>query len=193
MKKRIMFLGIMILVTLVAGCIQKTSMTDEPKSLKKISGKVMQASDYCGGALRALSREEIDEIQKEKPFGRKPLYIRNETTNIVSNPIIKEFVSDDNGNFEILLPTGQYCIIEYNKKEGLRKLPQFIDVTHINTTNISPEKNKEYLDKIIQCGEDWWKTCDKILSVEKYDINNFIIKFHRSCQGQCIIGVDLPQ
>ena len=170
----------LLALLIIAGC------TGNGKNLilKKISGKVTQTSDYCGGA--PPPQELIDELLKEKAFPNKKLYIRESAVNMLSKPVIKEFTVGDNGTFEISLPSGQYCIIEDVKKENL-KIPDFSEI------NKELPSYSQYRIQSEKCFKDWWETCDKILLVNNQDITDFVIKFHHDCGQPCVEGGPLPQ
>jgi len=152
-------------------------------NLKTIFGKIVQTSDYCGGA--APTQEMIDKIGMETHFPDKELYIREGNFNLLSKPIIKDFLSDKYGKFEISLPQGEYCIIEKIKKEDF-KIPDFTEL------NKQLPPNSQYIIQSEQCFKEWWGTCDRLLSVNNQGIEDFVIKFHHSCEQPCVSGGPQP-
>jgi len=184
MHTKLISIGILFLIVLIAGCTQQISRNDNLPNLRKISGSVIQNSDYCGGA--APPPGLIDELQKEITFPNKKLYIREGNINSFSKPIIREFISEENGTFNISLPSGRYCIIEDIKKDEL-KIPNLTEI------NKGLPNYSQYSIQNEQCFKDWWGTCDKILLVENQDINDFIIKYHHSCGQPCVTGGPMPQ
>ena len=185
MHKTTLIVLVIIVSVVIGACTQfndKNSLNNA--NLKTIFGKIVQTSDYCGGA--APPQEMIDELIREKPFPDKELYIREGNVNLLSKPIIKGFVSDKDGKFEISLPQGRYCVIEKIKKENFK----ILDFTEINKRLPS---YSQYHVESEQCFKDWWKNCDKILVVDNQDIKDFVIKFHHSCGQPCVSGGPLPQ
>jgi len=184
MGKKIILMGVVFLIVLIAGCVQQLSRNDNLQVMRKISGKVIQTSNYCGGP--PPPQELIDELRREKPFPDKELYIREGDINLLSKPIIKKFVSDKDGKFEISLTPGKYCIIEKIKKEEL-KIPDFTEI------NKQLPSYSQYRVESEQCFKDWWKNCDKILDVENQDSTDSVIKFHHRCGQPCVTGGPKPQ
>ena len=186
MQKNKIVIALTIIVSIVIGaCTQLNDRNNlNDANLKTIFGKVVQTSDYCGGT--APPQEMIDELTREKSFPDKELYIREGNFNLLSKPIIKEFISDKYGKFKISLPQGQYCVIEKIKKEDF-KIPDFIEI------NKQLPSYSQYYVESEQCFKDWWKNCDKMLVVENQYIKDFVIKFHHSCCQPCVSGGPLPQ
>ena len=172
---------VFIIVTLFAILIMGCTTVQEKKY--KISGKILQTSSYCGGTIS--SQELIDQMKKEKPFPNKKLYIRNGNINTESN-VVQEFTSSEDGKFIINLPSGKYCIIEDIKKDEL-KIPDFSEM------NKNLPSYSQYHVESDECFQNWWSTCDNVLSVENKDISNFEIRFHQSCSQPCVSGGPIPQ
>ena len=187
MHKNNIVITLTIIMGIVIGACNQLSESSNHnnENLKTIFGKVVQTSAYCGGA--APTQEILDEFEREKPYPDKILYIKDGDVNLFSKPIIKELASDKDGNFEISLPQGKYCIIEQIKKDEL-KIPDYTEINKIYEQQGQPLQYR--VDE--QCFKDWWKTCDKILVVENQDIKDFVIKFGHSCGWPCVSGGPLP-
>ena len=128
--------------------------------LKLVSGRVVQTRCDCGGINPA--QEFLGPSQKDKPDPKKAFYIRKGTVNSLSNPILREVSPDVQGNFEVALPPGRYCVVGESKKDAL-KIP---DLTEVNKKLAQSRVPGEPLPIVSeQCFRDWWRTCDQILQV----------------------------
>ena len=156
---------IAVLIIFINSCVSDKSEKKEI-DLKSVAGKIVQTGVYCGGANP--SQEMLEYIYSERHFSNKKMYIREGINNELSKPIIKEFSSNEEGNFEIDLAQGKYCIISETKKERLN-LSYFL---------IGPCLQV----KSMGCLESWWHNCDKILEVGNEYIKNFTIKFEQICK-----------
>jgi len=145
-------------------------------SLRTISGTVVQTSDYCGGI--APPEELRESLRKEKPYPRKELFVRGETVNKYSHPVLERFVSDEEGRFKISLPPGNYCVVEASKRDDL-KLPA-------TTKGNAPADQSSAADR--DCLEKWYRTCDKTLKIGKQNLKGVVIKFHHTCNPPCVTG-----
>ncbi len=156
----------LILVIVVMGFVFIPQNTLSNTNLRNVSGIIVRTDSYCSGA--APPPELVAELAKEKPFPNKKLYVRQGNVNIPSKPMIREFESDNAGNFQISLSSGVYCIIDEIKKDEL---------------NLSEFTSSRSLFKVRseQCLRDLWQTCDKILEVGNSDIKDFSIRFDNKC------------
>ena len=148
-----------------------------------ISGIVTETRQYCGGANP--SEEILEAVRRPRPLADYELYVRPGSTNALANPVLLKFTTDANGNFQIALPEGEYCILEAAKKDAL-KIPDFTeenrklaktDPTAILYSLTSPK-----------CLTDWWQTCDKVLRVGKENQTGVRIEFQRGCRPPCVQG-----
>jgi hypothetical protein len=116
---------------------------------------------------------------------KKDLYIREGTVNSLSKPIIRVASADAEGNFEIALPPGPYCLVGESKKDAL-KIP---DLTEANKKLVQSRVPGEPF-RIVneQCFRDWWRTCDKVLRVGNQSIRGLRVKFHQDCYPPCVTG-----
>jgi len=148
-----------------------------------IFGTVYEIHQYCGGANP--SEEILEAVRRPRPLANYELYVRAGSANALANPVLLKFSSDANGNFQIALPEGDYCIIEAGKKDAL-KIPDFTeenrklaktDPTAIPYSLTGPK-----------CLTEWWQTCDKALRVGKENQTGVKIEFQRGCRPPCVQG-----
>lgn len=148
-----------------------------------ISGTVYEIHQYCGGANP--SEEILEAVRRPRPLANYELYVRAGSANALASLVVLKFSSDANGNFQIELPQGEYCVIEAGKKDAL-KTPDFTeenrklaktDPTAIPYSLTSPK-----------CLTEWWQTCDKALRVGKENQTGVKIEFHHGCRPPCVQG-----
>ena len=144
---------------------------------RTVSGRVVQTSEYCGGA--APTEEMLESLRKEKPFPHKELFIRAGTLNKYSRPIVQKFTSDAEGSFKIALPPGDYCVVDASKKDEL-KIPA--------TAKGNPKEGESRA----ACLQKWYRACDKTLTVGKQNLKGVVIKFHHPCNPPCSTGGPPP-
>ncbi len=137
---------------------------------RTVSGKVVQTSDYCGGA--APTEEILAALRQEKPFPNKELFVRAGAVNETSRPILQKFALDAQGNFTISLLPGDYCVVEGDKKDRLK-------------VSESAKGNQKEAASQTACLEKWRRTCDKTLEVGKQNLRGVVIKFHHTCNPPC--------
>lgn len=151
--------------------------------LRTVCGKVVQTSDYCGGANP--SEEILEFLRKEKPFPDKEVFVRAGNVNAINQTILQKFTTDLEGNFKISLPPGDYCFIDESKKDTW-KVPDFTK----ENQNLAP--SQQYHLTSAECLKQWWQTCDKTLKVEKQNLEDVVIKYHRACHPPCVVGGPKP-
>ena len=149
----------------------------------KVSGKVIQTNEYCGGANP--SEEIIEALRKEKPLPDKRLFVRAGTLNKITRPVLQSFTTDAEGNFEISLPPGDYCVIEEGKKDQL-KIPDF------SKENEKLPPAEAYRLTSEECLRTWWRACDQTLRVKRQSLKGVVIRFHQRCNPPCITGGPQP-
>ncbi len=135
-----------------------------------IAGTVKQTSQYCGGARP--TREMEDKLSTPVPYPGKNFYIRAGKINDLKAEIVKDFTTDQEGNFSFDLPQGVYAII---LEEQLHEI------------NAKDYKNKDCeVDE--NCLSDWWKKPYYLLEIKDQNIDslNFIFN-HR-----CFLSTDVP-
>ncbi len=183
-KIKAILIYLLPLIIIIGLSCKRNITTKQESKLFTISGKVMETSNYCGGVEPPC--EEIRQLAIPRPLSNKKMYLRKSRVNKISEPVIKEFITDNEGNFTISLPQGTYCIIEEIKKDTL-KIPDF---TIVNKN--LPDYSKFKIESK-QCFEQWWSECDTILNIPDNNITDFVIRYHRECKQPCIEGGPLPQ
>jgi hypothetical protein len=84
------------------------------KKHTKVLGKVFVVKEYCGGARPSL--ELLNEMKIAKPFANKILVIKKGKMNLGENqPLIAKVMCNSNGEFNVELPPGMYCVLEEYK------------------------------------------------------------------------------
>lgn len=84
-----------------------------PKKKHKVIGYVTETSNPCGGARPPKNAEE--EMRKPKPLANKKLIVRKGNTNSEKAKIVAEITTNDEGKFELSLPSGTYSFIDASK------------------------------------------------------------------------------
>ncbi len=151
--------------------------------LKLISGKLVQTRSDCSGVNPA--QEFLGPLHKGKSDAKKELYIREGTVNSLSKPILREVSPDGEGNFEIVLPPGRYCVVGESKKDALR-IPDLTEANKKLAQSRVPGEPFRIVSQ--QCFRDWWRTCDKILRVGNQNIRGFRVEPQQSCRPPCVVG-----
>jgi hypothetical protein len=165
---------LLMLVSLHAG-----AQTGNPKKaapLFTITGSVEKHSEYCSG----VEPPDGNTSPTITAFAGLKLYIRNDTVN-ASKKIVMEFTTDEQGNFSIQLPPGNYCIIPGEKVKPL-DLAYF---RKLQKTEITSE----------DCLKQWWRSCHATLSIRDTNIDNLRIVFFVPCTASgnpCLIYTGDP-
>lgn len=105
----------------------------------------MEIRPYCGGA--APSEEQRNPQPQALPL--KKMYIKRGNMNKYPATIIDSIVTDSMGKFAVLLPAGDYCVVEATKKGKL----------------IYPQ-NSEYAQWDTACYRKNYERCDYQLQVK---------------------------
>jgi len=130
-------------------------------------------------------QEFLGPLQKGKFSLKNNLYIREGTVNSLSKPIIRVVSADAEGNFEIVLPPGRYCVVGESKKDAL-KIPDLTEANKKLAESRVPGKPFRIVSG--QCLREWWQTCDKVLRVGNQNVRGFRIELQQSCRPPCIVG-----
>jgi hypothetical protein len=162
--------------------LSEPAASGDASERRVVSGRVVQTSDYCGGAHPP--DELLEALRKEKPFPNKTIYVRAGGVNQPSEPVAK-FTTDAEGRFQISLPPGTYCLIEENKKLEM-KIPDIMK----ENQQLPPSQAYQFEGQ--DCLRKWWNSCDATLTVGKDDVKNVVIKFHQTCRPPCITGGPMP-
>lgn len=131
-----------------------------------ISGKILQVGSYCGGA--APSEEMLEEMRKPFPYPTKTLHVRKGTANNSKMPILADIHPDKDGNYNIQLPAGTYCVI----------VDEQVDALDLNQYN---QPANAYLNADLECLKDWWSKPYYLLVVKNKDITGLDFSFQRRC------------
>jgi len=155
---------LVLLIPLYWSCSQKAIPAGT--LLYRVSGKITQSHAYCGGARPPQAL--LDEMTKPTPFPGKKLFIRSGSENSSAKPVLKEIVSDSLGLFSILLPPGNYCVVQ---EDQVNKL----DIAAFRKKLTSYDKLDE------TCLQQWWDKCFLTFEVGSADKTNLNIHFHFPC------------
>ncbi len=153
----------------------------------KVSGRVVQTSDYCGGANP--TEEMLEYLRKERPLANKQLFIREGISNTLEKPVLQTFTSDAEGNFEVSLLPGDYCVIEENKKDAL-KMPDVPKGKQLPGRAQKIDPKSRVVNE--ECLRQWWQACDKLLKVQEQNLADVVIKFHHRCNPPCVTAGPPP-
>jgi hypothetical protein len=126
-----------------------------------IKGKITQTSDYCGGAY---IRELIERAKTPVPYPDKTIYFKKGNKNSLRSKVITKATTDKDGNFEVNLEPGTYCVVEEYKTEKIIIPP--------NSSTTTYDSN---------CINSLWQECDYTLTVDDKDITDFVINYHHHC------------
>ena len=129
--------------------------------LYKVRGSITQTNSYCGGAYMP---DQIELAKKPVPYPSKTIYVKESDKNSMRLNVIKEFTSDKDGNFEVDLPSGTYCLLEEYKSK-----------------RASIPRNDKYTTWDSACIINHWKTCDYVLTVWNENVKNLVINYHHDC------------
>ncbi|MEW6470070.1 MAG: hypothetical protein AB1458_14175 [Bacteroidota bacterium] len=135
----------------------------------KISGRAERIGAYCGGARP--TQEILEKIKEPKPVVNTKFYVRKDTFNDVSQPVLLEFTTDSSGNFGISLPPGKYCIVNDQKKD--KAYTEDLKKKYAVAT-------EWYEAADAACLEEWLRTPDAVLIVNG-DVKDFVITWYDRC------------
>jgi len=130
-----------------------------------ISGKIEKTIFHCGGAKRI---ERIDqEWRKKVPVSGYKLYIKKGKSNDRNAPIIDSTLTNADGIFEFILPSGEYILLSPD---------------HINRDIIKTCLNSDFI-KItnFDCLEEWWQGGLAKIVVEDQPISKIYLHFNQKC------------
>ena len=149
----------------------------------QISGTVFETRQYCGGANP--SEEILEAMRRPRPLANYEMYVRASSVNALASPVLLKFTTDANGNFQIALAEGEYCILEAGKKDAVR-IPDFTEENR-KLAKTDPAATPYSLTSP-KCLTDWWQTCDKVLRVGKENQKGVRIELRRGCHPPCVQG-----
>ena len=125
-----------------------------------IKGKIFTTQDYCGGA--APSPQILENLKKEQLADNQLFCIKKWSDDFLTQPVLQEFTTTENGTFTVTLPKGKYGIFTKEKTQDFSKgiMAKFGN---------SPK-----------CKE-WQNTPDIALTVAKKSKKIETFRFHRKC------------
>lgn len=99
-----------IILLLAAASLLFTSYCFTKKKSILVRGTVSHIQPYCGGA--APSPEILANLKKPVPSPNFVLHFKKGSANNEKEKVITTVTTNANGYFEVLLPKGEYCIVE---------------------------------------------------------------------------------
>ncbi len=128
-----------------------------------LSGRIEIVEDICNE-----EKQKIGE-SNPKPCLDKYFFIKKGNSNSAKNPVIDVIKVDEQGNFNLRLKQGNYCIIQSFQTKPLQ------------LENYQSTKDFEYLGE--DCLRQFWADCYKFVELNQ-DINDLIIKVSTTCYGE---------
>lgn len=129
-----------------------------------VSGKIMQTSQYCGGARP--SEEMLKSYETPRPYISKVLYIKAGVTNNPKEKVVLKFKSDSSGKFSFQLKPGTYCILQEEQVKA------FNSKDYISSNTYSYD---------LACIKAWWKKPLKVITVKDASVKNLRFDFFKAC------------
>lgn len=136
----------------------------------EVKGELKYTSSYCGGARPP--DEMLLELQTPKPLHGKKIFIKKGKQNEADLELIDSAVTDINGHFFLLLPSGDYVAVGEEKK----------DKKYCNALLKKHAKATQYNSAIdVECLNNWFKTPDFTFTVKN---SNQVVNhvYHKGCQ-----------
>jgi hypothetical protein len=132
----------------------------------EVHGYVETLGSYCGGA--APSREMMEEMSKPKPSVGTKIYFRKGKVNDLSQPIVDSLVVDDQGNYSINLPNGDFVML----------LPEMRDSSAIKSWRAKESKIRVASE---ECLKDWFRKGIIAINVMDGSLNVANITLEKPC------------
>ena len=129
----------------------------------KVTGNILVAGSYCGGA--APSKEMEEEARRPKPFANQGFLIRSGKMNALGTAMATRTRTDANGTFNLELAPGSYCMV-LEEKESARE------------AGFYTQKNM-VVDK--PCDQKWLNTCDISFTVADKNISGLRLTLNKKC------------
>lgn len=155
MKKFLLLLTLPLVLLLFNSFIRATQLIT-------IKGRVMQTSDYCGGA--EPGPEQLKRMNSPAPVPQFKLFIKRGTVNSSKAKVYKTVTTDANGNFEVQLPPGNYVFVEESKSKPF----------------VAP-KNNATTEWNVNCLRENYAKPDYLLKVSGERKDTITINYHRYC------------
>lgn len=158
----IRIIPLLAVVTIFAQCgKEKQIQSVRPRPVatgNRITIHCTQTSSYCGGARP--SEEMLKELQTPKPQANQLWFVRSGTTNRIKETPITSGTTDAQGNLNIRLEPGVYCLVDPNKVDSAMYKAYLLKYGE-------PTPNYNAINK--SCLEDWLKTPALVFEVLKGD------------------------
>lgn len=127
-----------------------------------VSGHINIIGSYCGGA--APTPEVLKAAEKPQPYAKQSLLIRKGKTNVLGTSLATRTMTDANGDFSVMLPAGDYCLV-LAEKENVRG-------ENFSTTNMSIDQ---------PCDDKWLKKCDINFTVTNTNVSGLRLNIQKAC------------
>lgn len=102
------------IVALTMICVSLLSCSNDTKiDNQTISGYIENNNEYRGGANPP--QFILDDLEIYHPSANQTFYVRNAVNYMSFTSVITSFVTDANGNYNLILPEGSYAIISQEK------------------------------------------------------------------------------
>lgn len=160
---------------LFIGCLVLLSATPKKYPIKI---EITYTSSYCGGA--APNEEMLNSIAMPRPLPFKKLYLKKGEVNSFENKLFKVLIADSNGLIKVSLVSGNYFIVDENKKD--KTVFDAMVKKYANQT-----KTEGPID--IECYKKWFSTPDIKIIVSNKLKQEFQLNINNDCffQGKpCI-------
>ena len=158
-------------------CVFAGNFKGGKKRTKKcrVSGTVVHMAAYCGGAR--MPDEFLNDLTKPKPFSTKKLYVMKGKINGFDAKPFLVFISDSLGHFSIVLPAGDYCIVDEFKRDK-KYYDSILETYRIETENYSA------VDPV--CLKGWFEMPDAVFTVTKAGLKDLTIVYTDKCPWNSI-------
>lgn len=129
------------------------------------------SSSYCGGA--APSDELMQELQTQKPWRNKKLYLKKGSKNTLDSKIFREVITDTSGIIKLQLAPGQYFLVDEEKK----------DKTYYNhVLRTYKERTNEEGPVDMDCFKKWYATPELVLNISIKSPKRYKLNIHHECK-----------
>ena len=98
------------------------------RPLIAIHGHITETSDYCGGAMP--SKEKLALLKTPHALAQKTIYIKKGKANSSSSVVLKKVMTDEEGNFTVMLKAGEDYIFVEEWKAHPFDMPADTEFTH---------------------------------------------------------------
>lgn len=142
-------------------------MAKDNNRVYTVTGSIYLTSDYCGGANPP--EELLENLKTPKPYQGKKIYLRAGNTNNFEQPILYSIITDTAGKFILLLPKGDYCIVdEYRTTAG-----------YTDSLFVDKVPNLKMTDP--WCIKQWCNECLIQFKIDNKNLSIEPITIHQQC------------